>query len=90
MDGETKLSIDQVTSQSGAAAEEIKLSTDNINEQRFMTTSSAVDIPSEHLKTDGRPLDHTEITRNDLCCAGDVSDLCLDIVRDYRLKFSQF
>ncbi|KAH1246542.1 putative FCP1 y domain-containing protein [Glycine max] len=69
MDGETKLSIDQVTSQSGAAAEEIKLSTDNINEQRFMTTSSAVDIPSEHLKTDGRPLDHTEITRNDLCCA---------------------
>ncbi|RZC16787.1 hypothetical protein D0Y65_009902 [Glycine soja] len=90
MDGETKLSIDQVTSQSGAAAEEIKLSADNINEQRFMTTSSAVDIPSEHLETDGRQLDHTGITRNYLYCAGDVSDLSLDTVRDGHLKISQF
>ncbi|KAG4392527.1 hypothetical protein AAZX31_04G147200 [Glycine max] len=90
MDGETKLSIDQVTSQSGAAAEEIKLSADNINEQRFMTTSSAVDIPSEHLETDGRQLDHTGITRNNLYCAGDVSDLSLDTVRDGHLKISQF
>ncbi|KAH1126853.1 hypothetical protein GLYMA_06G204500v4 [Glycine max] len=84
MDGETKLSIDQVTSQSGAAAEEIKLSTDNINEQRFMTTSSAVDIPSEHLKTDGRPLDHTEITRNDLCCADEEIELSTDNIKEQR------
>ncbi|XP_020233079.1 uncharacterized protein LOC109813331 isoform X1 [Cajanus cajan] len=90
MDGETKLSIDQVTSQSGAAAEEIKLSGDNINEQRFMTTSSVVDIPVEQLETNSRQLDHTEITRNDLSCAGDISDLSLDRVRDGHLKISQF
>ncbi|TKY73293.1 FCP1 y domain-containing protein [Spatholobus suberectus] len=90
MDGETKFSIDQVTSQSGAAAEEIKSSTDNINEQRFMTASSAVDIPVEQLETNGRQLDYTEITRNDQCCAGDVSDLSLDTVRDGHLEISQF
>ena len=27
---------------------------------------------------------------NDLCCAGDVSDLSLDTVRDGHLKISQF
>ncbi|RDX76010.1 hypothetical protein CR513_44041, partial [Mucuna pruriens] len=90
MDGDTNLSIDQDASQSGAAAEEIKLSTDCINEQRFMTTSSVVDIPVEQLETNGRPHDPTEITRNDLCCAGDVSDLSLDTVRDGHVKISQF
>ncbi|KAL5191536.1 putative FCP1 y domain-containing protein [Glycine soja] len=84
MDGETKLSIDQVTSQSGAAAEEIKLSADNINEQRFMTTSSAVDIPSEHLETDGRQLDHTGITRNDLYCADEEIELNTDNIKEQR------
>jgi len=72
------------------ADEEIELSTDNIKEQRFMATSSAVDIPVEQLKTSCRKLDNTEITRNDLCCAGDVSDLSLDTVRDGHLKISQF
>ncbi|KAG5049574.1 hypothetical protein JHK85_010677 [Glycine max] len=84
MDGETKLSIDQVTSQSGAAAEEIKLSADNINEQRFMTTSSAVDIPSEHLETDGRQLDHTGITRNNLYCADEEIELNTDNIKEQR------
>ena len=55
-----------------------------------MTTSSAVDIPFEQLETNCRKLDNTEITRNDLCCAGDVSDLSLDTVRDGHLKISQF
>ncbi|WVZ21336.1 hypothetical protein V8G54_008658 [Vigna mungo] len=139
MDGETKLSFDQVTSHSGAAPEEIKLSTgiideqrfistsvvdipvehleadgrqqddteitrsnlcsageqielntDNIDEQRSMTASSAVGIHVEQVETNGRQLDHAEITRNDLCCAGDVSDLSLDTVRDSHLKISQF
>lgn len=66
------------------------MSTDNINEQQFTTTSSVEDIPVEQLETNGRQLDHTEITRNDLCCAGDVSDLSLDTVRDGNLKSSQF
>ncbi|XP_047174658.1 uncharacterized protein LOC124842255 [Vigna umbellata] len=125
MDGETKLSFDQVTSYSGAAAEEIKLSTDipvehleadgrqqddteitrsnlccggeqielntdNIDEQRSMTVSSAVGIHVEQVETNGRQLDHAEITRNNLCCVGDVSDLSLDTVRDGHLKISQF
>jgi len=55
-----------------------------------MTTSSAVDIHVEQRETNGRQLDHAEITRNYLCCAGDVSDLSLDTVRDGHLKISQF
>ncbi|ESW10355.1 hypothetical protein PHAVU_009G202400 [Phaseolus vulgaris] len=72
------------------AGEQIELNTENINEQRSMTTSSAVDIHVEQRETNGRQLDHAEITRNDLCCAGDVSDLSLDTVRDGHLKISQF
>ncbi|KAL2336570.1 hypothetical protein Fmac_011016 [Flemingia macrophylla] len=90
VDEETKLPIDQSTSQTGAAAEEIKLRSDNNNEQGIMTTSFVVDIPVEQLETNSRQLDHTEIARNDQCCAGDVSDLSLDRVRDGHLKISQF
>jgi len=72
------------------AGEQIELNTDNINEQISMTTSSAVDIYVEQLETNGRQLDHAEITRNDPCCAGDVSDLSLHTVRDDHLKISQF
>ncbi|XP_027354229.1 uncharacterized protein LOC113864558 isoform X2 [Abrus precatorius] len=92
MDRETKLSNDEVTYQSGAATEEMNLRTDNTCEQRFMTTSSVVDIPApgEQLETSGGQLDHTEITRNDLCCAGDVSDLSSVKVKDGHSKISQF
>ncbi|KAL2327620.1 hypothetical protein Fmac_021047 [Flemingia macrophylla] len=55
-----------------------------------MTTSFVVDIPVEQLQTNSRQLYHTEIARNDLCCAGDVSDLSLHRVRDGHLKISQF
>lgn len=55
-----------------------------------MTATSAVGIHVEQVETNGRQLDHAEITRNDLCCAGDVSDLSLDTVRDGHLKISQF
>ncbi|KAK7328427.1 hypothetical protein VNO77_22533 [Canavalia gladiata] len=90
MDKETKLLSDQITLQSGVAAAEIKLRADNTHEQRFMTTSSVIDDPVEQLETNGRPLDHTEITRNDLCCAGDVSDLSLVTVKDGHSKISKF
>ncbi|KOM40125.1 hypothetical protein LR48_Vigan04g032300 [Vigna angularis] len=83
MDGETKLSFDQVTSHSGAAAEEIKLSTDIIDEQRFITTS-VVDIPVEHLEADGRQQDDTEITRSNLCCAGEQIELNTDNIDEER------
>lgn len=84
VDGETKLSIDQVTSQNGDAAEEMKLSTDNINEQRFMITSSVVDTPVEPHETNGGQLEHTEITRNDLCCAAGERELSTDNINEQR------
>ncbi|XP_027903362.1 uncharacterized protein LOC114163319 isoform X2 [Vigna unguiculata] len=80
IDEETKLSFDQVTSHNGAAAEEIKLSTDIIDERRFMTT--VVDIPVEHLEAGGRQLDDTEITRSNLCCAGEQIELTTDNINE--------
>ncbi|KAL2331056.1 hypothetical protein Fmac_018637 [Flemingia macrophylla] len=71
-------------------SEEIKLRSNNNNEQGIMTTSFVVDIPVEQLQTNSRQLYHTEIARNDMCCAGDVSDLSLHRVRDGHLKISQF
>ncbi|KAL2319411.1 hypothetical protein Fmac_028380 [Flemingia macrophylla] len=71
-------------------SEEIKLRSNNNNEQGIMTTSFVVDIPVEQLQTNSRQLYHTEIARNDLCCAGnskknkllilDVNGLLVDFV----------
>ncbi|KAJ1428090.1 hypothetical protein SESBI_09088 [Sesbania bispinosa] len=91
MEGETKFSGDQVTSHGGPAAEEMKLMTENTSGKRLMTTSSVVDIPVMQLEeTNARQLDHAEITRNDLCCPGDVSDLSLVTVNGGNSKISQF
>lgn len=88
---ETNLSRDQVTSHNGVAAEEMELMTENTSDQRSMTTSSVLDIPVAQLEeTNSRQLDHAEITRNDLCCPGDVSDLSLVTVNDGNSKSSQF
>ncbi|KAK7411327.1 hypothetical protein VNO78_02760 [Psophocarpus tetragonolobus] len=78
----------RVTSQIGASAEEIKLNADNINEKGFMTASSAVDFPTELLETDGRQLDHSEITRNDQGCGGDVSALILETERAEEIELN--
>ncbi|KAG4915096.1 hypothetical protein JHK87_052653 [Glycine soja] len=92
MDIETQLSINQVTSQSEAADEETKFSTNNINGQRCITPC-CVDNPMGHLETN-RQLDHTEITRNDLICVSDVSVFLIlissDTVIDGLSNNSQF
>ncbi|XP_061339397.1 uncharacterized protein LOC133286068 isoform X2 [Gastrolobium bilobum] len=91
LEREKKLSRDEVTSHSGAAAKEMKLMTEGISEQRFMTTSSVVDTPLvRHEETNDKLLDQTEITRNDPCCAGDVSDISLVNEKDVHSKISQF
>lgn len=91
MDKETKLSRDQVTSHSRVAAEKMMLITDNTSEQRFISTSSIVDINVMQLEeANGRQQDHIDITRNDMCCPGDVSDLSLVSVKDCHSKISHF
>ncbi|XP_057443175.1 uncharacterized protein LOC130734676 isoform X2 [Lotus japonicus] len=91
VEGETKFSNDQVNSYSGAAAEGMELVTGSTSEQRFITKSSVVDVPvTQPEETKARQLDHAEITRNDLCCPGDVSDLSSVTINDGNSKISQF
>jgi len=63
-----------------------------INTTAAKAYTPALDMLSGHpvqffsTEADGKQLDDTEIKRSDLCCAGDVSDLRLDIVGYDHLK----
>lgn len=74
MEGEKE----HLTNQNKVEAEEMELIADYSSEKSSMTTSSIVDIPvTQHEERNARQKGHAELTRNDLCCLTDISDLSL-------------